>query len=798
MATEDDQILLDDDDQANVPAEDADDAAQEMEDRAAVEVPEDQPVQTPAAAQAAEYGAEQNLAEPGALPEGGEEFLQRLGAKVVFEAELDYQSFAGWREKKARHLDIYNANLPDNIPDQPNITPMHLPMGKRAVRMFKSKMYPALFPASGEYIALKVQNPALEEIAARCTVHLNLKLSNECVEYAPSHDRGMTQDLIEGSIFEVWYWDPILGRARNEVCLAEDCWISYKSKSDRPDLADVPRITWRVGYHQHQLEELEDAGYYTGITTGDRPMFPPETSYDKAGTPMGSGVPLGGILDDKPIKEAQDEFTGAEKSHEETDPEHEFLEQDRMVRLPGERRQRAVTVCVNRTTQRVHRLVLREMEDRRDRRRYDREIELHVQQVQSLTVQHEQATRAWQAAQAPVEAGVDELGLPIYAPNPQAGLQPQPETPKMPEAPKPLKRVPWNRWTRIDCDVNPEGALGNGVLDDVAGHNVLADKISTRAVSLLTLSMLPTGLISRHSRFARGEVSLKLGAFNEVSLSPIEVERGAGIHQLQFNAPDPQWVKFVELADKSAQDVTAFDIAMGAPGKSGETATESDNRHSSATANISVIASRYNRGRAVSIKNLAYILSQTLPPEGEVIYMSVPAPPPEPQVDPMTGQPMPAPPPGPQQMQKIEVRVTREDYDAILDELQVTFTCDPEMESKAMKERRAMKMWQTALQLATTQVAPGLGVLPPETTLQIMRAVASKVFDALDMPKEMTAMIMAAPMPQLMQPPQPGGPNEGAAGGGRGMDGQGPAGVPGQPGGSAGGGGAGAPPPGGG
>jgi hypothetical protein len=748
--------------------------------------------------------------------------LRDIGQRVIEQADMDYKSCEGWREKTAKHLKLYHGDFEDTVAGQKNITVMHIPLAKRAVRMFKSKMLPNLFPPSGELVALKVRSPGLQEAADRCNADLNNLLQNEIAGYVPSHDRGMTQNLAEGVTFEKFYYDPVDGTPCNSIKLAEDVWISYTAECDRPDMANVARITERVRYHQHELEALEDAGYYVGITqpNGETQPLYSVTAYDSAGTPTqaeGAGAPA----QDKPVKELADQHSGQEKPYNDPDAPREFYEQDRRVRLPGEARQRPVTVCVDRSTGNVTRLSLREREDTKDRKRWEGDMALWQAQTDSAQAMYEQAMGAWQQAQQPVEQ-VDPMTGEVSVMPPQ-DPGPPPQAPEPLPQPPPVRKVPWNRWSKYDCEVNPEGSLGLSVIHDVAGHNILANKVATRAVSLLTMQMLKTALKSRNTRFTNGMTEMELGSVNEVAMSPHEVNEGAGIHWVDFEAPDPQWVKVLELCDKSAQEVTAFDVAAGAPGKSGQTATESEERSSSATANISVIAARYNRARAYSIRNLAYIRSQTLPPEGARVYVDAPppAPPPPPMMgpppgmDPMMGAPpegMPpemgpppgqdttfgpgaqpmgppdmsappgmAPPPGmaappPPTPQKIETYVSREDYMAILDEMEVTFTCDPNMESQSAKERRAMKTFQTAQQIALTPIGPP-GTPPMldfNTTMQIMRATAAKVFEALEMPKHLTQMIMNAPIVPPMMPPPPPGEGNGT--------GEGPPGAAGQPG----------------
>jgi hypothetical protein len=748
---------------------------------------------------AVEYGQQDNLA--ATLPP---EYLKHVGSLVLDQAIRDKKSMKGWLDKAAFFQKLHNGDIAESIPDQPNITPVHYPFFKRGVRMFHSKLFPALFPADGEVVAFKVRSPHLEELAFKCSAHMNQVLKNECIEYEPSHDRASTQFLVQGCFFEGWTWNPLLGRPSNEICQADDFWISYKAKDDRPDMANVPRKTWRLYYEQHELEELEANGYYVGVTQGDDPLFDPETSYNEAGAPNTGVISTRGDgIDDKPVRDVQDSFTGVEEPTDDPEAPRQVLEQDRMLRLPGEKRQRAVTVCIDKETCKVLRLVLREQDDRADKQRWKRETAKAESQFATATAQFNSDMQAFQASTQPTEKMDPMTGqVVLLPPTAQPGALP-PEPPQPPPPVAPPKRVPWHRWVKYDCQINTAGVLGLGLGQDIGGHNKIADMIGTRAVSNMTLTMSPTGLISRQMRMARGEITLTLGKFNEVNLSAAEVERGAGMHQIQFPPVAPDWYKAVDQQDKSCQEVTAFDVVMGAEGKSGETATENENRSSASTSNISVVGGRYNRSRAYSLRNLAYIYSQTLPDDGVVVYVATESLPPPPPAAPMMGPPgqdstfdpnaqpmgqpdmaappgmapppmLPTPPPPPKLTPLV---VTREDYEQILDELEVTFTCDPQMESQAVKERRAMKLFQLAMQIATTPMDPTGPMLDPVTNRMLMRGVAGKVLEAVGA-KEFKQLLEAAPMPA--PPPPMMGPPGGMNGEGQGEGGPGVEGVPGQ------------------
>jgi len=687
------------------------------------------------------------------------DYLNKVAARVLMDAEIDYKSTEGWRQMAEKHRKLYAGEANDTVPGQKNLTIVALPYVRRAVRMFHSKQFPQMFPAgSKEHFGISVGGTGLQEVADRCATYMNNYMLNS-PEYIPSHDRGLKQTDLYGCIFEVWkvcYSEREDPRAKQEIFLPEDVWIQYKSKADRADLADVPRITCRIRYHQHELEQEEDNGYYVGITQPQRrpregvtdeegsqvydiqlPIFGPD-SYDESGAPKYMSAREYDVIDQRPLKETADRQMGQEHIEDIPDGERIILEQDRWLKLPNERRQTPVTVCIDKLTSRVLRLARREREDLKDKLRFMREQMEHEAATETANQIHQQSMQQWQFQNEDAAImhsqgtmgpdGLMQLPAEPYQPTPQP--LPPPAIPK----PAPIKMVPWNRWTKYDCDINTDGALGEGIPHDVAGQNKAANQVSTRAINQMTVNMLPTGVMSRQAKFTRGETQLVLGEIIESPLSASQVgTQNAGIHFVQFPQVDPNWHKAVDMFDKNSQEVTAFDIAMGAPGMSGETATEAEMRHSNATDNISVIAQRYNRSRAVSIKNLAYILSVILPDEGATVYHD--------------GQP---------------IVVTRQDFEMILGEMEVVFTCDPNLESKVVKQKKAKQLFDTV----TQAISGPIPALDPMLAVMMLRTATAMMLKASDAPKAWVDALMQAPMPPMMGPQQ--GEQNGQPGQGKG------------------------------
>lgn len=667
---------------------------------------------------------------PNLVPKLPEWFLKAVGERVVSDKKIDWKSQEGYRAKRDRQFRLFAADIPGKPEGQENLVIVHLPLITKAVLQMHSHLHPAFFPQEGEFCGVRANVPSELQRTRRMSRHMNIQLRQEITEYVPANDRGGIQILIYGSAFDVWWYDPVLRRPRYEMITSDDLILPYACMSDQPDLSDVPRKTWRKRYYRHELEALQDVGYYTNVDK----LFP--EPYGKDGAPTGeqSGQPT---PEKDTVRETANDLMGTTPNKDDQDAPREILEQDRWLVLPGEKRQRPVTICVDEPTNTVLRLAPCERDDLKDKKRFDRDQVAYQSHVDSMQMMHEQAMQEHAAALADHQQAsqyTQDFGVPpdgMVEPLPPHPGEPPPPPPQLPP-PDPPRKVPWHRYTHYICFPNPEGIYGLGVGYLVEGHNLLVDEILTRHVSLLAMHCLPTYIYSRQSRVGRGELKLKLGEGNEVLLPPEQVNAGAGIHQFQFPPPPADTHKIVEQQSQAAQDITANDIIAGAPGLSGQTAAETEMRSSNAMQNLTTIGARFNRSRDCSLRNLAYINSQTL--DESIFYV------------PGTDDPK-------SEEDYEEYRVTREDY---VEDYTITFTSDPNLASQPQREKAAMKIMEVLTQLV--QQAPGgVPVLDPPTAIALLRAGAAQALDAMER-HDIAQQLAAAPLPQLQQPGPPGGP----------------------------------------
>jgi hypothetical protein len=601
-----------------------------------------------------------------------------IGAKVVSNTEADAKSGEGWREQAAAFLALYNNEANDApIDDQQNMTAVGFPFFTRAVMLFKSKLFAHLFPEDRELVGIATTGPESEEDAdrrRRCSMLMNMQLENVVTDYRKACDRNLDRQLIEGCVFDVWYYDAAEEKPAHRFVRADDLIVPYKHEFLQWNMGDFPRITWLKRLYRYELEALEESGYYANITkpVGDSRAIYEGADYDESGTAPGEpndSTP-------SPSSEVDNRSTGQEEP--DVIGQRVVYEQDCMLKLPGEKRQRKCTVCVDKASNAVLRISLCERPDMKDVHRANSDRE-------AFQMQAEQAAA---------------MGMPP------------------PAEPAPPKMVPWHRWTQFPCFENPGGAYGHGIGHRVAGFNVVANKVGTRALAAMTMSLLRTGFQSRQLKGNGSYQELTLGKVVESPLTPEQVQNGNGMFFLQFLPPDPQWFKIVDQMDTACQELTAYNIAGGGQGLSGDTATTTEIRNTNATDNISSVGTRYQAARAQSLWNLAYLNSQTIPDEGAWIG---------------------------------DEKVTKEDFQQLLGDMRIVFSCDPRVDSQSTRERRAMKVLQTVTQILTTPIGD-VPALDPETSTHLIRAVAVNALKEMGVSQELYQKIIDAPMPNMGPP----------------------------------------------
>lgn len=634
-------------------------------------------------------------------------WFKEKGAEVVRLFNEDKQSCKDYFDKCGEVYKVYFGQMPPKDPDFAETASVHVPIMAEAVDRIHARMYQQRLPPKGELLVATPTGPDDEPRERRLTKHLNWQLRNQIREYRSLHDVNMTRTLLVGSAFTYVYYDAVKRRPCLHALPTTDVVMAYTQKTEDLSLLDVPRYTiiWRK--HARELRAEEKKGVYFGVEAAL-----------KAGDDMD--------IDEKDaVRMAGDEAAGRKEWTDDPQRPRVILEQHTWCKLPGGDTERPVIVTVDRASQSILGVYLREDEDPRDRARYDREMRANEAQYMMMMQEHQQKILMHQAR---IEALQSQAAiLP-----PEISLPPMPEPPAPPEMPpEPVRpeMVPISFITHYVCKPNPAAAYGIGVGMELCDMNKAADTLMAQYVDLGTLANNPVLIFSRQMKFLRGAKRIKPGAGLEVDTSGMPLK---GMYEvLQFPHPNPAMAGVVRDIKEDAKDKAgASDVLVGEGTVSREAAATSKIRATMAMENLTILGQRYDASQSEEAKKIARINARTL---DEMEYASVVMP-------------------GDAGKMAVEAgAIGRHDY---YEDFDISFTADPRMATQTQRVDEAREAMNIM-----TQLPPGLIPLPTMQRLAI--AAMSKLYKAMDMP-DMAAIVDQAPA--VMPPPGMGGPMNGPPG----------------------------------
>lgn len=238
------------------------------------------------------------LGPPGEPPNVAEELskeqLDRIGAQVVRQHDIDKTSRHDWEQRTKAAMDLaMQVAEPKNYP-WPKASNVKFPLMTTAAIQFAARAYPAIVSGrdvvKGQVVGsddgVPMQGPdgqpaadpqgqpvwqvepgAKRERADRIGQHMSWQLTEEQEEWEPDTDKLLHILPIVGCVFRKSWFDPAWGRNRSELVTADNCVVHYKART----LETAARITQHFELYPHEMIENVRMGLYLETEFGLAP-----------------------------------------------------------------------------------------------------------------------------------------------------------------------------------------------------------------------------------------------------------------------------------------------------------------------------------------------------------------------------------------------------------------------------------------------------------------------------------------------------------------------------------------------
>lgn len=646
-----------------------------------------------------------NLVDQLSKTPAGIKYLEDLSDIVQGSFKAMWDSTEEYREKRRTLYKLFRGHLDPKSEPYENCANIHLPVVLRAIVMLVPRIVTELFPSDDYMFKALPTGPEDQERADLLTLHGDWQFKHEMPDFIPMWERLVTEALLAGSAFVYSGRDFIHDRNRHEFLSCEEFVMAYTDKSVDPSLSDVPEKIRIVRKSKHELEQLIADGTFDPVVMEEvmEPSDDPKLRGNRDKTEKPELV----------VKEEVDEVEGHHRPDDDPTAPWVFYEYHGWLQLPGEDVQRPVVVVMDTDQKKVVSFYVREQDDWKDKERFNEET---------------QAITDYNAA---VEQFQVQQNDPAYMMQVQQGLAPPP-TPPVPSGnmqldemgqplpPKPIKKVPVEYFTKIDCIYDPHGSMGIGIGDMILGFNQVANQLGNLFIDAASTANNPPQLVSENA-LPPGTNDIAPGDILRSPLPPEQLDKAHKVLiQVQGN---PQLLEMMNTMMEVANEVAATpDVYAGEPGKANETYRGIATRVEQAAKPLTAIALRMLRGLTYVIKKNARLNANFLP-ESELVSV----------IDPMKG--------------RQKVTITRDIY---LEDYDITFTADTRFVSQQQKLDEDMQLMQFA---ATT---PLFAQNPVQGSI-FLYEVATRYLKDMRRPELIPFL---GPRPTPPPPPQPMPPHE--------------------------------------
>lgn len=547
-----------------------------------------------------------------------------LGQRVWDLYVKDAKSCAPRMSKIREFIEAYASIMRAKSFPWQNAANINLPILTYPMLQVCAREYDMIWPENGKVIN---SAPASIEDMPRADateVFSNSYIRTEMPEMEQGMDDTISQKNLAGSAFRRTLWDVYENRLRSDWIPIEDFVVAMNHRSQDPSMRDVPRYTLVHHYTIADLEAFGADGIFEnteGLAAGDQ-----------------GDAPANDLTDTKSKLDGT-----AKQDDDDPDKPRMVLEQHCRIRLPDRTKDHPsfdgqyhyVIVTIDEPTKRVLRLVLREENDPKDVKRYEREKATFDQYMASVT--------------APVApGGTVLLPKPPFGKD-KAGNAKEPSLPKK-------RQIPFFTHYRAFWS---EGFYGLGFGDFLLPLVKAANSLLNQHIDGVTIRNARPGFISRQLRGPRGSISVNPGKLEEVD-APAEVVKN-GVVWLDPPLNDPTTMPLVKMVlDIGEKLAGSADLMSGATSGSNRTAKEIQVLNAQLMKQITVLARRTKAAFKHELDKMWRCWGVFLPETPEVRQV----------VDPATGQPQ-------------QVTISRSMF---LPDARVTPAADPRMRFERIEE----------------------------------------------------------------------------------------------------------------
>lgn len=541
---------------------------------------------------------EPNLVETFQAHPDGEKALKEIGADVVGDFDIAWESTEEYRHRVADDWRIIIGDLPAKTGMFKDAANVHVPVALENLTRIDTRAFDELFGDWSEVFTVTPCGPNDIDRAEALTIHDNWQIRSQIKNFYRQQRRAMMAFFSIGDVTMHSYRDERRNCNAHELLTCDEFVVPYTYVTTYPDYSDVPYRIKILMRYRHELQQMK--GTWVGI---DKVL-----DREKVG------------LDDEPesyLAETAAEVRGITKPDGQRQAPYKLLQYEGWTdKLPNQDRDRFIQAIVDYHTKRVVSLMIYEEPNWQEKLRHEQQSMEH-QQYGDAVAQHQQIVAELPAKQAEFEQQMQASAMmgqptdPMMAEQMRQSLQPpphplpptwMPQDPENPEAfpdpadpknePAPMLKEPMSMFSHGVCIEPMAGNLGFGFGRMQSDFNKAANTLFSQFIDAATMGNVWSLITAGNLEFER-PFSMSPGSIN-VAKGVTGAQLKDSIHEMKPGQANPQMLDALELVWSWGQtSAQAPEVLSGEPGKSGETARGIASRIEQATKQLSVPTRTY-------------------------------------------------------------------------------------------------------------------------------------------------------------------------------------------------------------